>query len=56
QALAIGYVGGMAFSDSPALAMVVSIIAAIIIGFGLQKAQNALLEWWDTRRGYAETP
>ncbi|HCG2964289.1 DedA family protein [Corynebacterium striatum] len=56
QALAIGYVGGMAFSDSPALAMVVSIIAAIIIGFGLQKVQNALLEWWDTHRGYAETP
>ncbi|MDN6199506.1 DedA family protein [Corynebacterium flavescens] len=56
QALAIGYVGGMAFSDSPALAMVISIIAAVIIGFGLQRGQNALLEWWDTRRGYAETP
>ena len=22
----------------------------------LQKAQNAVTEWWDTRRGYAESP
>ena len=56
QALAIGYVGGMAFSDTPLFAMVISIIAAIFIGLGLQKAQNSIMEWWDTRRGYAETP
>ncbi|MDY5841165.1 MAG: DedA family protein [Corynebacterium camporealensis] len=56
QALAIGYVGGMAFSDSPAIAMVVSIIAAVILGLALQKAQNRILEWWDTRRGFAATP
>ena len=56
QALAIGYVGGMAFSDTPLFAMVISIIAAVFIGFGLQKAQNSITEWWDTRRGYAETP
>ena len=56
QALAIGYLGGMAFSNSPVLAVVVSIIAAVIIGVGLQKLQNKLTEWWDTRRGYAETP
>ncbi len=30
--------------------------AAIIIGFCLQYVQNALLEWWETHRGYAETP
>jgi len=23
---------------------------------GLQKLQNKFTEWWDTRRGYAETP
>ena len=56
EALAIGYLGGMAFSNSPVLAVVVSIIAAVIIGVGLQKLQNKLTEWWDTRRGYAETP
>ena len=56
EALAIGYLGGMAFSNSPVLAVVVSIIAAIIIGVGLQKLQNKFTEWWDTRRGYAETP
>lgn len=56
QALAIGYLGGVAFSGSPAIAMLISIIAAVIIGFGLQKGQNKLLEWWDTRRGYAESP
>lgn len=56
QALAIGYVGGMAFSDSPAIAMAVSIIAAVILGLALQKAQNRILEWWDTRRGFAATP
>lgn len=56
QALAIGYLGGVAFSGSPAIAMIISIIAAVIIGFGLQKGQNKLTEWWDTRRGYAETP
>lgn len=56
QALAIGYLGGMAFHGNPAIAVIVSIIAAVIIGFGLQKAQNAVIEWWDTRRGYAETP
>ncbi len=27
-----------------------------IIGVGLQKLQNKLTEWWDPRRGYAETP
>ena len=31
-------------------------IAAVIIGVGLQKLQNKFTEWWDTRRGYAETP
>ena len=31
-------------------------IAAVIIGVSLQKLQNKLTEWWDTRRGYAETP
>ena len=56
EALAIGYLGGMAFSNSPVLAVVVSIIAAVIIGVGLQKLQNKFTEWWDTRRGYAETP
>ena len=56
QALAIGYLGGVAFSGSPAIAMLISIIAAVIIGYGLQKGQNKLLEWWDTRRGYAESP
>ena len=56
QALAIGYLGGMAFSNSPVLAVVVSIIAAVVIGVGLQKLQNKFTEWWDTRRGYAETP
>ena len=40
----------------PVLAVVVSIIAAVIIGVGLQKLQNKFTEWWDTRRGYAETP
>ena len=43
EALAIGYLGGMAFSNSPVLAVVVSIIAAIIIGVGLQKLQNLSL-------------
>ena len=42
--------------ESPVLAVVVSIIAAVIIGVGLQKLQNKFTEWWDTRRGYAETP
>ena len=31
EALAIGYLGGMAFSNSPVLAVVVSIIAAVVI-------------------------
>lgn len=56
QALAIGYAGGVLFNGNPAAAMVVSIVAAIALGFGLQKAQNAIANWWDTRRGFAETP
>ena len=35
---------------------IVSMVDAIFIGLGLQKAQNSIMEWWDTRRGYAETP
>ncbi|OFS23330.1 DedA family protein [Corynebacterium sp. HMSC04H06] len=56
QALAIGYLGGMAFSDSPLAAMLVSIVAAVVIGFAIQWLQNRILDWKDTRNGYAETP
>ncbi|QPK79352.1 DedA family protein [Corynebacterium lizhenjunii] len=56
QALAVGYVGGVLFAGNPAIAMVVSLIAAVALGFGIQKAQNSLANWWDARRGVAETP
>lgn len=56
QGLGIGYLGGMAFKDNVLLAMVVSVILAVIVGVLVQRAQVAVTEWIDTRRGYAETP
>lgn len=56
QALAIGWVGGVLFGGNPALAMAVSLVAAVALGYGLQKGINGLMNWRDTRRGYAETP
>lgn len=56
QGLGVGWVGGKLFGGNPAVAMVISIIAAIILGWALQKSINAFMTWCDTRRGYAETP
>lgn len=56
QALAIGYLGGMAFSETPLVAMGVSVVAAIAIGWGVQRAQSRFLDWRDTRRGFSQTP
>ena len=56
QALAVGYLGGVLFGGNPAIAMIISIIAAFVLGWALQKAQNSIANWWDTRRGFAETP
>lgn len=56
QALGVGYIGGLAFSDNPLIGMIVGIIGAILLGLGIQWLQNRALDWWDTRRGLAQTP
>ncbi len=56
QALAVGWLGGTLFGGNPAVAMLISIIAAMILGYGLQKSINWFMNFNDTRRGFAETP
>src|SRR5699024_9567000 len=54
QALAIGYLGGVLFSGSPLLAMVLSVVLATILGFLVQRTQNKVMNALDVRRGSAE--
>ncbi len=56
QALAVGWVGGRLLGGNPALAMLVSLVAAVIVGYAVQRGLNAWMNWRDTRRGFAETP
>ncbi|APT91766.1 membrane protein [Corynebacterium phocae] len=56
QSLAIGWLGGTLFGGNPAVAIAVSILAAVALGYGLQRGINAFLNWRDVRRGFAATP
>lgn len=56
QALGVGWLGGKLFGGNPAFAMAISIVAAVILGYALQKGINWFMNWRDTQRGYAETP
>ncbi len=56
QAVFIGYLGGMIFSENPLLGMLLGLGIAVLIGFGIQWLQNHFTEWRNVRKGYAETP
>lgn len=56
QGLAIGYAGGALLSEYPILALGLSIVMALVVGWVVQKLQLWITDRLDTRRGYAETP
>nr|WP_231375910.1 DedA family protein [Corynebacterium aquatimens] len=47
----VGYLGGTLFADYPLLAMAIGVTLGGLVGWGIQKAQQAFFEWNDVRRG-----
>lgn len=51
--VSVSYLGGLLFQGSPLIGMVAGIAAGLLVGWLVQKAQSAFMEWRDERRAFS---